>query len=162
MFNHEQLYNDKGVARTKSLIVDFGANPDNILCLHDTSKPFPALRPLFLKMVADDPTEAVFALAVFGSIQFWEKLQKSPILKPHIKKWRHEADVERKSIAFRYIVKEVEEDGKNAFQAAKYLITEPWKSKTKEVKEDSLVSTKEAAPSHILDLAEEIRKRKSL
>ena len=162
MFNHEQLHNDKGVARTKSLIVDFGANPDNILCLHDTSKPFPALRSLFLKMVADDPTEAVFALAVFGSVEFWEKLQKSHALKPYLKKWRHEADVARKSVAFQYIVKEVEEDGKNAFQAAKYIISEPWKPRTKESKEDSLVSTKEAAPSHILDLAEEIRKRRNL
>lgn len=160
MFTREQLYNSKGVGRTKSLIVDFGETSDNILCLHDSSKPYPALRPLFLSLVQDDPTEAAFAIAVFGSIEFWEKLQNSPVLKPYLKKWRHEADVLRKAEAFKYIVKEMKEDGRNGYNAAKYIIDEPWKPKTKSSKAAIAKSTQEAAPTHVVDLAKEIARRR--
>ncbi|MCA9368199.1 hypothetical protein KC887_08155, partial [Candidatus Kaiserbacteria bacterium] len=55
------------------------------------------------------------------------------------------ADVKRKSKAFQAIIKEVTNDGKNSYAAAKYLIEEPWKQKrTKAAKEESRATTEEA------------------
>jgi len=93
-----------------------------------------SLAQTFIAMTVDDPTEVEFADAVFGSWEVWEKISNSDKrLVAKIKKWRHEADIRRKALAFRAIVKEIRLEGKGALSAAKYLLEEPWKgSKAKD------------------------------
>lgn len=161
LFNYDQLYNAMNVPRSKSLFREFYSDSEEtILSISIETPGHPALRDLFLKHVVDDPSEATFALEVFGTVAFWDRLQKAPFLKTPLKEWRHECDVLRKSKAFQHIVKEVQDEGKNAYQAAKFLIDEPWKPKSRPVKRDSQKSTEEAAPSHVADLTEFIKNRK--
>lgn len=149
MFTRDQLYAANGNHRTKSLFREWGVSDENILAYTtgSTTNPHPDMRKLFLKYVVDDPTEATFALALFGEVEFWTRLSVAPWLKPYLKKWRHEADVTRKSMAFQYVINEVKLEGKNSYQAAKFLIDEPWK-KTPAQKKDAKESTEEALNSN--------------
>lgn len=159
MFDRNQLFNSQGVARTKSLFVEFGASSDNILTLGE-NRAYPSLKSLYVNLTVDDPSEATFIDVVFGDFQFWTKLSSTTWMKEHLKAWRHEAEVKRKSKAFKCIVGEIENEGRNAYQAAKYLIEEPWKGKAKPVREASKKSTAEALPSHITDLTEYLKTKK--
>ena len=159
MFDRTQLYADNGLPRTKSLFVDMGPSKDNIMTFHDSSKPFVALKPLYIALTIDDPTESVFAETVFGDITYWTKLADAAFMDRHLKEWRHEADVKRKAKAFEYIVKEIKSDGRNAYSAAKFLIDEPWKPKGKASAASKSKSTAEAVPSHIVDLTARLRER---
>ena len=69
----------------------------------------------------------LFRSTVFGDVQFWERLKKAPWMPAYVDAWKHEAEIRRKSLAFGAVLKEVREDGKSSFQAAKYLIEEPWR-----------------------------------
>lgn len=161
MFDREQIYGTNGIPRTKSLFAEYGVTSETILTFNDTGKPYPALKPLYIKFCVDDPSEAEFALAVFGDITFWEKLKNSPIMEKHLDEWRHETDVMRKSKAFKHIMHEIENDGRNSYSAAKFLIDEPWKPKTKESKQAKAQTTAEAvsASAHT-DVVDFIKARK--
>jgi hypothetical protein len=81
-------------------------------------------------MAVDDPTEITFSDHIFGSWQVWDKIRNSDKrLVTHIEKWRKEADVRRKALAFSVVVNEVKNEGKSSFAAAKYLIEEGWNPK---------------------------------
>ena len=160
MFTRDQIYNTQNVIRTKSLFSDFGVTPETSLSLEPTDKGFPDLHSLFVALTVNDPSEATFAQTVFGDIVFWSKLQEVAWLKEKLVDWRHEADVKRKSIAFEYILKEIKEDGRNGYHAAKYLIDEPWKPRTKANTESKRKSSAEALPADVTDLAEFIKNRR--
>ena len=130
MFDHEQLHNKMNRALTKSLFHEFEAGGGSvILTLNQPDLPYPCLRKLFVSLTMDDPSEAIFAEEVFGDIGYWTKLRAAPFIQDVISDWVDEATIKRKSKAFQYIVKEVKEDGKNGYAAAKFLIEEPWKDK---------------------------------
>lgn len=159
MFDREQLYSPTGKILTKSLFSEFGTGPNTILSLRDTGK-FPSLKNLYVNLCTDDPSEYTFATTVFGNVQFWETLKQVTWMEEALEEWRHEAAIKRKSEAFKSIIKEVKEDGRNAYQAAKYIIDEPWTGKTKASREASRKSTAEAVPAHVYDLQKHLRERK--
>ena len=80
-------------------------------------------------------------------------------MKDKVADWQHEADVKRKSRAFKFIIEEIKNDGRNAYHAAKYLIDEPWKGRTKPAQDKRRKSTVEAVPSDVTDLADFIKQR---
>jgi hypothetical protein len=88
-------------------------------------KRYVSLQKLYLAYVPSDPTEYTFAKNVFGSWNIWETVRNSAKVKPHVDKWRREADVIIKSRAIQAIAEEAKE-GKNAFQAAKLLLDRGW------------------------------------
>lgn len=162
MFRKDQLYNAVNAPMTKAIFFEFRRpeSPDPILALYTEDKGFPVLRKLYVSMTVDDPSESTFVEAVFGDQYFWDNLSKAPFMVEQLKSWRHEADVKRKSKAFKVLTDEIKNEGRNAYNAAKYLIEEPWKPKTKASREAKNASTKEAVPSHITDLTEYIRNKK--
>lgn len=85
-----------------------------------------SLEKLYMTFCVDDPTEVTFAEEVFGDLEFWLEMRESSRMKPYVEQWQHMAAIRRKQKAFKTIVAEIEEKGKNSYQAAKYLIEEPW------------------------------------
>jgi hypothetical protein len=128
MYSLSQLKTDNGIIRTKSLFYELSYDdPDFALftlkeedIVMPNGKSATALGKLYIAFATMDPTEYQFANAVFGSWEVWEKMQTTVPLKKHIDKWRREAEVKRKSMAFESVVN---------FTAAKFLINEEWKSK---------------------------------
>lgn len=138
---------DGGVVRTKSLFHEYSYDDTSfvVFTLKDTGYFLPSKSPegedqgsgkellpisrLFVESTVQDPTEYSFAMEVFGSWEAWDKIRSGDRrLKAQIEKWRTEADVCRKSIAFKSVVEEAQ-GGKSAFSAAKYLIEETWATK---------------------------------
>lgn len=145
------LYAGNGRARVNQLIEEFSKydyRPDfdsmfSIKAEHPTKH---SLQTLFINLTVEDPTEATFAEVVFGDIDYWLKARESVTLKPHLEDWRKVADTKRKAIAYKAIIDEVKTGGKSAFSAAKFLITEPEKPKTKATKK-TIEETSKAAKS---------------
>lgn len=125
---------DQGVIRTKSLFYELCYdNPEHAIFTlkeHDivlpNGRPAVALSQKFIDLCTTDPTEYEFAMHMFGSWEVWEKISTSANVQKHVEKWRKEATIRRKAMAFQSVVSEVTEGGKSAFTAAKYLIEEPW------------------------------------
>ncbi len=147
MLSREDIYTVNNVPRSISLFLE--------TCKQGIDKPIFTLSPirtdyinfhnLFIKLVVDDPSEATLAEEVFGNLDYWVRLNESRILRPYFDKLRHLADIERKRIAFNAIMKEVKEEGRSSFTAAKYLIEEPWKDKKDpKVKRESKDTTNKA------------------
>lgn len=160
MFDREQLYGETNIARTKSLFVDFGSDPANILTLGTFNKDFPSLRSLYVNLTVDDPSEYTFAITVFGEWAYWDKLRKVGFMQSHLEAWRHEAAVKRKSMAFKTIIEEAKGDGRNSYHAAKYLVEEPWRGRGKAQKAATKQSSEEAAAGeNVTEIADFIRSR---
>lgn len=137
ILTREQMYTIGNVAKTTSLIRELSRDGDEpVFSLHSPApEGFISLQNLFVSHTVEDPTEIVFAEEVFGDILFWMNLRESPRLKPYLDKWREIAEMKRKQKAFTAIIKEVEGNGRGKMQAARFLIEEPWKGKTKAAKE---------------------------
>lgn len=143
IFSMSKLKGDNGVVRTRSLFYElsYENSADVVFTLkeHDCEtadgRPLISLQQLFLHYTVEDPTEYQFAYAVFGSWDIWQKIADMRAIQKYLAEWRKEADVRRKCEAFKTITSELKE-GKNAYQAAKYLIEEPWKSKSVESQQD--------------------------
>lgn len=135
LLSYDQLYNISGVPRFSHLVVELCyTRPERdqakaLFTLRNEKEGFISLKKLFVEYTASDPSEASFAEALFGDIGYWLRVRDLKELAPYLESWREEADVVRKSRAFKAVVKEVEENGKSAFSAARYLIEEPWKDK---------------------------------
>ena len=137
MFKANQLRTENNVIRTKSLFYELSyVNPEHVIftlkeddIILPDGRPAVALSKLFIAYTTMDPTEYQFAINVFGSWEVWEKLQTTIPLKKPIAKWRREAEVKRKSMAFESVINEVKEAGRSSFTAAKFLINEEWKPK---------------------------------
>jgi len=137
MYKLSQLKTDNGIIRTKSLFYELSyVDPEFALftlkeedMVMPNGRPIVALSKLYLAFATMDPTEYQFAISVFGSWEVWEKMQLTAPLKKPIEKWRREAEVKRKSLAFESVIKEIQEDGRSSFTAAKFLINEEWKPK---------------------------------
>jgi hypothetical protein len=126
ILSHSDLYTTNNKSRTKDLFVEY--NKDSVLTLSRENKDGAiSLYKLFVALTVDDPSEVHFAEEVFGDVGFWLKLQISPFVSEQLVEWRKVVSQKRKQKAFAAIIKEVEENGRSAFTAAKYLIEEPWK-----------------------------------
>ena len=135
LFDFSYTKTPQGVIRTKSLFWELDYQSDDCIftlkeeeCSTATGRALVPISRLFIEMTIDDPTEYEFADAVFGSWDVWDKIRNSDKrLVEHIEKWRREADVRRKALAFRTLLNEVKLGGKSAFGAAKYILEEGWK-----------------------------------
>tara|TARA_R110002012_G_scaffold319825_1_gene541478 strand:+ start:5056 stop:5589 length:534 start_codon:yes stop_codon:yes gene_type:complete len=121
LYSREQLYNNMGVQRKKSLFFEecYDDPKDCVFTLKEYDhEGYASLYKLFMKYTTEDPSEYVFALAVFGSWSTWENLSSSPVLKKHLPRWRNEVQVRNRSLA----LIEVAKSAPSNFQAAKYLL----------------------------------------
>jgi len=141
MLTREQLYNKMGVPQFLKLILEFNQKrtdwdlSDSVFTLKDEHHSgLVSLKRLFVSHTTEDPSEGSFAEAVFGDVSYWLRVREYKEFKPFVEEWRKEADILRKSKAFKAIIKEVEEEGRNSYAASKYLIEEPWKGTTKAAK----------------------------
>lgn len=144
MFDHKQFWTTNGIPKTNSLFYETCRPGDKpILSLHGGGG-LPSLRTYYVNLTTDDPSEFTFADTVFGDIRYWFRLRDAKFLVDLLPEWREEADMKRKQKAFKAIVEEVETNGKSAFSAAKFLIDEPWKGRTKAAQETKKRTTKKA------------------
>ena len=147
--------------KTRALFEETCLSTDTpVLSLRSNSKNgLPSLRDLFLDFVVDDPSEATLAEFVFGDVEHWHILCECNWFKPHLEEWRRICDTKRKARAFKAIISEVEEGGRSAFSAAKYLIEEPWKdkrdSKTKKQVKETTDEARHAVSEDLKRLREE-------
>jgi hypothetical protein len=135
MFRKDQLWTTNGLPKTNSLFKET-CKPENvpIMSLNGLDTSLPCLRELYVALTVDDPTESVFADAVFSDLRYWLKLREAAFMPSYLADWRSEADIKRKQKAFSVIIAAATNvDDKNSFAAAKYLIDEPWKGRTKAV-----------------------------
>jgi hypothetical protein len=146
LFSKEQLWTTNGIAKTNSLFSEVARQGDEpIMSLNGISRPdLPCLRDLYVPMVARDPSEVTFAETVFGDLRYWLKLRDAVFMPKYLEEWNHMADVKRKQLAFEAVIKEIENEGRSAFSAARYIIEEPWKGRTKAVKEKVTKTADEA------------------
>jgi hypothetical protein len=88
------------------------------------SEPHEGLPSLYqLYMASDDPTEYDFAVTHLGGWDHWLSMQSMKwFVDDYLTSWRLEKEIRAKSVAFRAIMKEAEEGGKNAFQANKFIV----------------------------------------
>lgn len=136
MFKYDQLKAANGKSRTKSLFYElcYDDTTDAVFTLKERDieahgKPYVSLQALYLSMVPNDPTEYEFAQTVFNSWSVWQDMCKSPLLKPHILKWRKEVEVKVKSEAIKAIAEEMKTNGRSSFSAAKLLLDKGWLDK---------------------------------
>lgn len=80
----------------------------------------PELKEKFLSCT--DPYEYEFATAHLGGWDHWQVLQKAPFLAPHIAAWREELDIKLRSKALAGIFSIAVSDGKDAYQARKWIV----------------------------------------
>ena len=77
---------------------------------------------LYIALCIQDPTEATLADLVFGGHEHWKMISESASIKPYVESLREEVSVRIKSEALSYLLKEVREGGKSAYQSARYLL----------------------------------------
>lgn len=153
MFSKEQIWTSNNIPRTNSLFKETCRPGDvPIMSLTGGDESLPCLRTLYVNLTVDDPSEATFAETVFGDIRYWFKLREAKFMPAFLNEWREEADIKRKRKAFKAIIKEVEENGRSAFTAAKYLVEEPWKGNTQKAKATKKATTKKALTAFDEDL----------
>jgi len=146
LFTKEQLYGKNNIPYTQAIFYEWVGEKGLVNLGSEEKKGTFPLRKIFVPMVIKDPTEVSFAEYVFGDYAYWEYLErrtKSWTAK-HIAEWRSQADIGRKSRAFQTIMAELEE-GKSSYQAAKYLIEEPWKIKNADDKRAARKQVRETA-----------------
>lgn len=139
------LWATNNQARTHSIFLET-AKPGEIpaLTIEAEHPTLPCLKSLYLSFAVRDPTEVTFAEVVFNDLKYWIRLREAKFFKQYVEEWRVLAEEKRKQIAFEAIIKEVEEGGRSSFTAAKYLIEEPWKPKTKETQKKKRETSQKA------------------
>lgn len=148
--DRDQLYTPNNVIKSLCLIKELCKPGDEpVFTIRDEKDGYESLKTLFVNYTVEDPSEATFAEVVFNDVGYWIKVRENKVLKPYIEEWREEADIKRKAIAFKSIVKEVQEGGKSAFSAAKFLIDEPYKDKRKAEVKNKVNKTKQAAKDSV-------------
>jgi len=133
--------NIRGSSKVEPVFSAYGGNPNYV-----------NLQALYVKFCKDDPSEYTFAMTVFGEWKYWSNMKSMEFFKPILAHYVEEAEVARKSEAFGAVIQEIKEEGKSKFQAAKFLIDEPWKDKKDpKVKKDSKKTTTKAADLYTED-----------
>lgn len=83
-------------------------------------KTYISLRKLYLQ--EEDPTEYEFATKHLGGWEHWKQLVSSNWFQEHISEWRAELQVKLQSRALKNLMFEAENNGKNSYDANKFLI----------------------------------------
>lgn len=106
---------------------------------------YPSLKRLYL--AEKDPTEYRFASKYLDNYSHWVELCGCSWFKPHLEEWRRELELYIKSHALVNIFDEAEHpEGKNFFNANKYLLERGWIDKEKNTRgRPSKQEIKEAA-----------------
>lgn len=141
----EDLWSTNNQARTHSIFLETakpGETP--VLTLEAEDSELVCLKTLYMSYAVTDPTEVLFAETVFADLKYWKRLKEAKFFQAYLNEWRELAEEKRKQIAFNAIIQEIESKSRNSFAAAKYLIEEPWKPKTKESKARSQKTTEKA------------------
>jgi hypothetical protein len=86
---------------------------------------YPSLYRLYME--TDDPTEYLFATTHLESWDHWERLCKCSWFKPYLNRWRRELELRTRAKALLKIKTVSETDGKDSFQAHKFLVNGGWK-----------------------------------
>jgi len=146
LFTKEQLYGRTNIPYTQAIFYEWVGEKGLVNLGSEEKKGTFPLRKIFVPMTIKDPTEVSFAEYVFGDYSYWEYLERRTRswTAKHIAEWRKQADIGRKSLAFQTIMAELEE-GKSSYQAAKYLIEEPWKVKNSDDKRKARKEIRETA-----------------
>lgn len=135
MFSEDQLLNESGKLRSKSLFYElcydleyalFTLKEEDIVV---EGKVLVSLPKLYMAIVPQDPTEYTFAKAVFNSWDIWSRMANSTTLRNYVKNWRKEAEVKIKSEAIKAIAEEMKSGGRSSFSAAKLLLEKGWVDK---------------------------------
>ena len=92
---------------------------------------YPSIQRIYLD--AGDPTEYQFALDNFYSWDHWQRIAESDWFQPYISKWRKELEARLKAEALNRIMAKAKGEGKDSFQANKYLLERTWSSPKKKV-----------------------------
>jgi len=87
---------------------------------------FPSLYQLYMASVLTDPMEYHFATTYLDGWSHWERLQESTWFKPHLEKWRREADVRRSAQALKNILTVSKSSSREALAASRYLLEKGW------------------------------------
>ena len=96
----------------------FTLRPDD-LTLED-GRVLPSLYRLYMDM--EDVNEFEFANRYFESHDHWEKVKKSPVVKPFYRQMRKDLLSKLRTQAYHRILDEAKNGGKNAYQANKFLV----------------------------------------
>ena len=92
---------------------------------------YPSMYRLFLESTTLDPTEYSFAMSYLDGWEHWEQLQECEWMKPYVERWRKEAELKLKSKALVRVIELADSGGKDGYLAAKYLLDDGWRPKTK-------------------------------
>lgn len=159
LFTYEQLHSTQNHRLTKALFFETASDTSSAIMTlsRKPKRGLVCLRDLFLELTVDDPSEYEFAEHVFGDYAHWKLISDTAWMKPYLEEWRMVADVKRKSKAFKSVVREVDEGGRNSYTAAKYLIEEPWKDKRRKGVKEQVEATKERASSAVASDFERIK-----
>lgn len=135
----ESLWNENGTVKSRALFVQtrsqhqgeefdplFSLQRDKVL----EGKLYPSLKELYVQI--GDITEYNFALEVFGDWETWHQIQASPILAPHIQKWREELEVKLRSEAINTLIKVSASPDAKSTTAAKYVAEKGWEKQYRE------------------------------
>jgi hypothetical protein len=101
-----------------------------------------------------DPTEYAPAMELLEDWDHWLMVREHPFIKPHIEKWRIEAEVKLRSQAVRHMIKHAQ--GQNGTAAAKWLAEGAYNKqnpKTKEEKQKEEIIQKEVDDRVTADVA---------
>jgi hypothetical protein len=102
-----------------------------------------SLRRIFLEVA--DPTEYHFAMLVFESWDFWEKLSKARWFQPHIEKWHKVLNIKMRSEAIGNMMHVAAHSGEKGVSAAKWIAEGKWrgaKPRDKAGKEEMIAEDK--------------------
>lgn len=120
--------NDIGAHLLNALFYEMvNADKSSVLyTLKDTDHAgYPSLYRLYME--ADDPTEYTFALANLDGWAHWEKLTECGWFKPLVARWRRELEIRFRARALLNIRAVAGSEGKDAYQANKFLVSGQWK-----------------------------------
>lgn len=152
-FSKEQLYTSTNRRMSQGLFKETCIKQDNVIAtLMSFDERWPRLIDQYVFYCAEDPTEYKFAIAVFGNWEFWTNIRDKDWFQPYYSQFKEEAEVKRKSIAFKAVIDEVEKGGASGVNAAKFLIQEPWKEPTRETKAQKVKTTQRAKAEYSDDL----------
>ena len=136
MIPKERFKNSMGNLIQKGLFLETNTTLENralvVYTLKDRDKGgYPSIQRIYLD--AGDPTEYQFALDNFYSWDHWQRIAESDWFQPYISKWRKELEARLKAEALNRIMAKAKGEGKDSFQANKYLLERTWSSPKKKV-----------------------------
>lgn len=76
-----------------------------------------------------NPHEYEFATENFYSWRHWERVCKNGLIAPYVQEWRDELEIKLRSMGVKEHIRQIQEGGKGALAAARYLANKEWLDK---------------------------------